>query len=220
MIKKCWKFPLSLDISLSSVEKFCHLLGSWIIDISSLQTVSKFGHVDYCCIFYIVYVNSSTSTWRGDNRFHWLLVSRSCVSPLELLVPRSCVSQVESLHVYPYPLNGLSWPQEPSNIQIFCRLTWIWCILAEHQIKPPLDFLLHTKHDILFHHIKRLWGVRLANYENHFSSRTNSHIYINSYRKKDWWAWRYRHHSPSLHSWRTFIVYDFDCLCVYMFHYL
>lgn len=62
-IEKSENLFCSLDNSFSSMEKFGHAPRSWIIEIKSLQSVSKAWHADTCNMHSIANEKASSSEW-------------------------------------------------------------------------------------------------------------------------------------------------------------
>ena len=105
---KSEKHICSVSILSNSVAKLGYAWGSFIIAISSLQSVPKLWHFECWSIFSIAHRSASTSECKADSR------------RVKFLVPISWMFPPLSIHTHPHPLN---W--EVSNKQILPKLM-IW----------------------------------------------------------------------------------------------
>ena len=114
MILNSGKQIWSVSIFSNSVAKLGHSWGSFIIAISSLQSVPKLWHGECWSIFSIAYRSASTSECNADSH------------RVKFRVPISCMFSPLSIQTHPHPLKRSEVVQDPSSMQILPKLkTWM-----------------------------------------------------------------------------------------------
>ena len=113
MMLKSGKQICSVSILSNSVAKLGHGWGSFIIAISSLQSVPKLWHVECWSMLSIAHRSASTSECKADSR------------RVKFLVPISWLFPPLSIQTHPHPLKWAETIQDPSSKQILPKLmTW------------------------------------------------------------------------------------------------
>ena len=104
--KQIW----SVYIFSNSVAKLGHSWDSFIIAISSLQSVPKLWHGECWSIFSIAHRRASTSECNADSH------------RVKFRVPISCMFSPLSIQTHPHPLKRSEVVQDPSSMQILPKL--------------------------------------------------------------------------------------------------